>query len=106
MNITLTDTGKYELYKNGNLILESGSYIDTAIAMLTYDSQDYDLRSSETDKGLKWELWIKTLNGQWTHLRSVQNVYTESYTIAFEGICGQITYCLSNSWGFEVGCLD
>ena len=106
MNITLTDTGKYELYKNGNLILESGSYIDTAIAMLTYKFQEYDLRSSETDKGLKWELWIKTLNGPWTHLRSVQNVYTESYTIALEGICGQITYYLSNSWGFEVGCLD
>ena len=106
MNITLTDTGKYELYKNGNLILESGSYIDTAIAMLTYDSQDYHLSSYETDDGLKWELWIKTLNGQWTHARSVQNVYTESYTIALEGICGQITYYLSHGWGFEVGCLD
>ena len=106
MNITLTDTGKYELYKNGNLILESGSYIDTAIAMLKYKFQEYDLRSCETDKGLKWELWIKTLNGQWTHARSVKDVYTESYTIALEGICGQITYCLSNAWGFEVGCLD
>ena len=106
MNITSTNTDKYEVYKNEDLILKSGDYIDAAIAMLTYDSRDYDLRSCETDEGLKWELWIKTLNGPWTHLRSVQNVYTESYTIALEGICGQITYYLANSWGFEVGCLD
>ena len=106
MNITLNDTDKYEVYKNEDLILKSGDYIDAAIAMLTYDSRDYDLRSCETDEGLKWELWIKTLNGPWRHARSVKDVYAESYTIALEGICGQITYYLSNSWGFEVGCLD
>ena len=106
MNITLTDTGKYEVYKNEDLILKSGDYIDAAIAMLTYDSQDYHLSSYETDEGLKWELWIKTLNGPWRHARSVKDVYTESYTIALEGICGQITYYLANGWGFEVGCLD
>ena len=106
MNITSTNTDKYEVYKNEDLILKSGDYIDAAIAMLTYDSRDYDLRSCETDEGLKWELWIKTLNGRWTHARSVKDVYTESYTIALEGICGQITYYLANGWGFEVGCLD
>ena len=106
MNITSTNTDKYEVYKNGELILKSGDYIDAAIAMLTYDSQDYHLSSYETDEGLKWELWIKTLNGPWRHARSVKDVYTESYTIALENICGQITYYLSNSWGFEVGCLD
>ena len=106
MNITSTNTDKYEVYKNGNLILKSGDYIEAAIAMLTYDSQEYHLSSYETDEGLKWELWIKTLNGRWTHARSVKDIYTESYTIALEGICGQITYYLSNSWGFEVGCLD
>ena len=107
MDITLTDTGKYEVYKNANLILKWGDYIDAAIAMLTYDSQEYDLRLCETDEGLKcWQLWIKTLNGRWTHARSVKDIYTESYTIALEGICGQITYYLANSWGFEVGCLD
>jgi hypothetical protein len=106
MNITLNDTDKYEVYKNGNLVLKSGDYIDAAIAMLTYDSQEYDLRLSETDEGLKWELWIKTLNGRWTHARSVQDVYTEYYTIALEGICAEITYYLAHGWGFEVGCLD
>ena len=106
MNITLNDTDKYEVYKNGNLILKSGDYIEAAIAMLTYDSQHYDLRLFKTEKGMKWELWIKTLNGRWTHARSVKDVYTESYTIALEGICGQITYYLANGWGFEVGCLD
>ena len=106
MNITSTNTDKYEVYKNEDLILKSGDYIDAAIAMLTYDSRDYDLRSCETDEGLKWELWIKTLNGPWRHARSVKDIYTESYTIALEGICAQITYYLSNSWGFEVGCLD
>ena len=106
MNITSTNTDKYEVYKNGNLILKSGDYIDAAIAMLTYDSQEYHLSSYETDEGLKWELWIKTLNGPWRHARSVQGVYTESYTIALEGICGQITYYLAHAWGFEVGCLD
>jgi len=106
MNITLTDTDKYEVYKNEDLILKSGDYVEAAIAMLTYDSRDYDLRSSETDEGLKWELWIKTLNGPWRHARSVKDVYTESYTIALEGICGQITYYLAHGWGFEVGCLD
>ena len=106
MNITSTNTDKYEVYKNEDLILKSGDYIDAAIAMLTYDSRDYDLRSCETDEGLKWELWIKTLNGRWTHARSVKDVYTESYTIALEGICGQITYYLAHAWGFEVGCLD
>ena len=106
MNITSTNTDKYEVYKNEDLILKSGDYIDAAIAMLTYDSRDYDLRSCETDEGLKWELWIKTLNGPWRHARSVKDVYTESYLIALEGICAQITYYLSNSWGFEVGCLD
>ena len=106
MNITLADTDKYEVYKNGNLILKSGDYIDAAIAMLKYDSQEYDLRLFETEEGLKWELWIKTLNGRWTHARSVQDVYTESYTIALEGICGQITYYLAHGWGFEVVCLD
>ena len=106
MNNTSTNTDKYELYKNGNMILKSGDYVETAIAILTYDSQEYDLRLFETDKGMKWELWIKTLNGRWTHARSVQDVYTESYTIALEGICGQITYYLAHSWGFEVGCLD
>ena len=106
MNITLTDRDKYEVYKNEDLILKSGDYIDAAIAMLTYDSRDYDLRSCETDEGLKWELWIKTLNGPWRHARSVKDIYTESYTIALEGICGQITYYLANGWGFEVGCLD
>jgi len=55
MNITLNDTDKYEVYKNGNLILKSGDYIEAAIAMLTYDSQQYDLRLFEADKGLKWE---------------------------------------------------
>ena len=106
MNITLNDTDKYQVYKNEDLILKSGDYIDAAIAMLTYDSRDYDLRSCETDEGLKWELWIKTLNGRWTHARSVKDIYTESYTIALEGICAQITYYLANGWGFEVGCLD
>ena len=106
MNITSTNTDKYQVYKNEELILKSGDYIDAAIAMLTYDSQDYHLSSYETDEGLKWELWIKTLNGPWRHARSVKDVYTESYTIALENICGQITYYLSNSWGFEVGCLD
>ena len=106
MNITSTNTDKYEVYKNEELILKSGDYIDAAIAMLTYDSQDYHLSSYETDEGLKWELWIKTLNGPWRHARSVKDVYTESYTIALENICGQITYYLSHSWGFEVGCLD
>ena len=106
MNITLNDTDKYELYKNGNLILKSGDYVETAIAMLTYDSQQYDLRLFKTDKGMKWELWIKTLNGPWRHARSVKDVYTESYAIALEGICGQITYYLAHAWGFEVGCLD
>ena len=106
MNITLNDTDKYEVYKNGNLILKSGDYIEAAIAMLTYDSQQYDLRLFKTDEGMKWELWIKTLNGRWTHARSVKDVYTESYTIALEGICGQITYYLAHAWGFEVGCLD
>ena len=106
MNNTSTNTDKYELYKNGNLIIKSGDYIDIAIAILTYDSQEYHLSSYETDEGLKWELWIKTLNGPWRHARSVQDVYAESYIIALEGICGQITYYLSNSWGFEVGCLD
>ena len=100
MNITLTNTDKYEVYKNGNLILKSGDYIDAAIAMLTYDSQEYHLSSYETDEGLKWELWIKTLNGRWTHARSVKDIYTESYTIALEGICGQITYYLAHGWGF------
>ena len=103
MNITLTNIDKYDVYKNENLILKSGDYIDSAIAMLTYDSQEYDLRSCETDEGLKcWQLWIKTLNGPWRHARSVQDVYTESYTIALEGICGQITYCLAHSWGFDM----
>ena len=102
MNITSTNTDKYEVYKNEDLILKSGDYIDAAIAMLTYDSRDYDLRSCETDEGLKWELWIKTLNGPWRHARSVKDVYTESYTIALEGICGQITYCLAHSWGFDM----
>ena len=106
MNITSTNTDKYEVYKNGNLILKSGDYIDAAISMLTYDSQEYHLSSYETDEGLKWELWIKTLNGPWRHARSVKDIYTESYLIALEGICAQITYYLSNSWGFEVGCLD
>ena len=106
MNITSTNTDKYELYKNGNLIFKSGDYIDIAIAMLTCKFQEYNLRSSETDKGLKWELWVKTLNGPWTHVKSVKDLYTESYTIALEGICDQITYYLSHSWGFEVGCLD
>ena len=106
MNITSTNTDKYEVYKNGNLILKSGDYIDAAIAMLTYDSQEYHLSSYETDEGLKWELWIKTLNGPWRHARSVKDIYTESYTIALEGICGQITYYLAHGWGFEVGCLD
>ena len=106
MNITSTNTDKYEVYKNEDLILKSGDYIDAAIAMLTYDSQEYHLSSYETDEGLKWELWIKTLNGPWRHARSVKDVYTESYLIALEGICAQITYYLSNSWGFEVGCLD
>ena len=106
MNITSTNTDKYQVYKNEELILKSGDYIDAAIAMLTYDSQDYHLSSYETDEGLKWELWIKTLNGRWTHARSVKDVYTESYTIALEGICGQITYYLAHGWGFEVGCLD
>ena len=106
MNITSTNTDKFDVYNNENLICKSGDYIDAAIAMLTYDSQEYHLSSYETDEGLKWELWIKTLNGRWTHARSVQDVYTESYTIALEGICGQITYCLAHSWGFEVGCLD
>ena len=106
MNITSTNTDKYEVYKNEDLILKSGDYIDAAIAMLTYDSRDYDLRSCETDEGLKWELWIKTLNGPWRHARSVKDIYTESYTIALEGICAQITYYLANGWGFEVGCLD
>ena len=102
MNITSTNTDKYEVYKNEDLILKSGDYIDAAIAMLTYDSRDYDLRSCETDEGLKWELWIKTLNGPWRHARSVKDVYTESYTIALEGICGQITYCLAHTWGFDM----
>ena len=106
MNTTIKDTGKYEVYKNGNVVLKSGDYVDAAIAMLTYDSRQYELRSVETDEGLKWQLWIKTINGQWSHARSVADVYTESYTIAFEGICGQITYYLAYSWGFEVGCLD
>ena len=51
MNITSTNTDKYEVYKNEDLILKSGDYIDAAIAMLTYDSRDYDLRSCETDEG-------------------------------------------------------
>ena len=102
MNITLTNTDKYEVYKNGNLILKSGDYIDAAIAMLTYDSQEYHLSSYETDEGLKWELWIKTLNGPWRHAKSVQDVYAESYIIALEGICGQITYCLAHTWGFDM----
>ena len=106
MNITSTNTDKYEVYKNEDLILKSGDYIDAAIAMLTYDSQEYHLSSYETDEGLKWELWIKTLNGPWRHARSVKDIYTESYLIALEGICGQITYYLANGWGFEVGCLD
>lgn len=102
MNITLADTDKYEVYKNGNLVLKYGDYIDAAIAMLRYDSQEYDLRSFENDEGLGWQLWIKTLNGRWTHARSVKDIYTESYTIALEGICGQITYCLAHSWGFDM----
>ena len=106
MNNILTDTGKYELYKNGKIVLASGSYIDVAIEMLTYDSQQYELRSVEADEGLKWELWIKTLNGQWSHARSVADVYSESYAIALADICGQITYYLAHGWGFEVGCLD
>ena len=103
MNITSTNTDKFDVYNNENLICKSGDYIDSAIAMLTYDSREYDLRSCETDEGLKcWQLWIKTLNGPWRHARSVKDVYTESYTIALEGICGQITYCLAHSWGFDM----
>jgi hypothetical protein len=106
MNTTFTDRGKYEIYRNGNIVLASGDYIEAAIEMLTYDSQQYELRSFQTDEGFKWQLWIKTLNGQWTHARSVADVHTYSYIIALENICGQITYSLAHSWGFEVGCLD
>ena len=106
MNTTIKDTGKYEVYKNGNVVLASGDYVDAAIEMLRYDSRQYELRSVEADEGLKWQLWIKSLNGQWSHARSVADVYSESYAIALADICGQITYCLAQGWGFEVGCLD
>jgi hypothetical protein len=106
MNTIFTDKGKYEVYRNGNVVLASGDYVDAALQMLTYDSRQYELRSLETDEGLKWQLWIKTLNGQWSHARSVADVYSESYAIAFAEICGQITYYLAHGWGFEVGCLD
>jgi hypothetical protein len=105
MNTTIKDTKKYKVYKNEEILLQSGNHIEAAIAILTFDGRQYELRSAKTDEGTEWQLWIKTLNGKWKHASSIGYVCEESYIAALSEICDRIIHDLAYPWGFEVECL-
>ena len=110
MNKTIINDGLYEVIRNGNIVLASGSYIDAAIAILTYDSCEYELRPIFSNRSnqveLEWYLFIKTCNSEWTQVRSINSVHTNSYDEALFLICNQITHWKATDWGFEIGCLN
>jgi len=107
MNKTILNDGLYEVTRNGNIVLASGSYIDAALAILTYDSCKYEIKPSWCDGiELEWHLFIKRCNGEWTQVRSINSVHTNSYDDALFLICNQITHWKATDWGFEIGCLN
>ena len=107
MNKTILNDGLYEVTRNGNIVLASGSYIDAALAMLTYAGCEYEIRPSWCDGiELEWYLFIKTCKSEWTQVRLINSVYANSYDEALFLICNQITYWKATDWGFEIGCLN